>query len=112
MRAMSKTGTDSSVTGERRETASSAATEFASACAVASAAEPSFRALDPGAETVGAAVAALASTGGSRPMCVMPKTSAAPHTATSATDGKTIRPIDVAVILRDPQPDRHQLTLH
>src|SRR3984893_15185000 len=111
MRAMSKTGTDSSVTGGGGETASLAATAFASACAVASAAELSSRALDAGDETVGATVAALVSTGGSRPMCVMPKTSAAPHAATSARDGTTIRLIVVAVILRDPQPDRHRLTL-
>src|SRR5665647_581696 len=55
------------------------------------------------AATAGAAVAAaLVSTGGSRRRCVMPKTSAAPHAATSARDGTTIRPIDVAVIIRDP----------
>jgi hypothetical protein len=108
---MSKTGTDSSVTGEGGETASSAATAFASAFAVASAAELSSRVLDAGGETVDAAVAALVSTGGSRRTCVMPKTSAALHAATSATDGTTVRPIDVAVILLDPQLDRHRLTL-
>jgi len=112
MRAMSKTGTESSVTGERGDTASSAATAFASACAVASAAELSSRALDAGGETVGAAVAALVSTGGARRMCVIPKTSAAPHAATSATDGTTIRLIDVAVILRNPQPDRWLVSTH
>jgi hypothetical protein len=95
---MSKTGTDSSVTGGGGETASSAATAFASACGVASAAELSYRALDAGDETVGAAVAALVSSGGSRRMSVMPKTRAAPHAATSARDGTTIRLIDVAVI--------------
>jgi hypothetical protein len=31
---------------------------------------------------------------------VMPKTSAAPHAATSARDGRTIRAIDVAVMIR------------
>ena len=106
MRAMSKTGTDSSVSGERGDTASAAATAFASACAVASAAGPSSRAPDAGGETAGAAVAALVSTGGSRRTCVMPKTSAAPHAATSARDGTTIRPIDVAVKIRDPWLDR------
>ncbi len=99
---MSKTGTDSSVSGERGDTANAAATAFASACAVASAAEPSSRAPDAG----GAAVVALVSTGGSRRTSVMPKTSAAPHAATSARDGTTIRPIDVPVKIRDPWPDR------
>ncbi len=106
MRAMSKAGTDSSVTGERGDTASSAATAFASACAGAGAAEPSSRAPDAGCETTGAAVAAPVSTGGSRCMCVMPKTSAAAHAPTSAIDGTTIRAIDVAVMIRDRWPDR------
>ena len=101
MRAMSKAGTDSSVSGERGDTASGAATAFALACAVVNAAEPSSRAPDAGGETTGAAVAALVSTGGSRRTCVMPKTSAAPHAATSAREGTTIRPIDVAVMIRD-----------
>src|SRR5260370_6731963 len=105
MRAMSKTGTDSSVSGERGDTAGAAVAAFASACAVAGAAEPSSPAPDAGGET-GAAVAALVSTGGSRPTCVIPKTSAAPHAATSARDGTTIRPIDVAVMIRDRWPDR------
>jgi hypothetical protein len=104
MRAMSKTGT--SVTGERGDTARSVATAFASACATASATELSSRALDAGGEAVGAAVAALVSTGGSRRMCVMPKTSAAAHAPTSARDGTTIRAIDVAVMIRDRWPDR------
>src|SRR5665811_732981 len=98
MRAMSKTGTDSPVSGERGDTADAAATAFASACAVASAAEPSSRAPDAGGETAGAAVAALVSTGGALRRCVMPKTSAAPHAATSARDRTTIRLIDVTVI--------------
>jgi len=94
--------------GVRRagDTAGAAATAFASACAVASAAEPSSRTPDAGGETAGAAVAALVSTGGSRRTCVMPKTSAAPHAATSARDGTTTRPIDVAVMIRDRWPDR------
>src|SRR6266436_9709018 len=70
MRAMSKTGTDLSVSGERGDTAGAAATAFASACAVASAAEPSSRAPDAGGEMAGAAVAALVSTGGSGCRCV------------------------------------------
>ena len=49
-------------------------------------------------KVAGAAVAALVSSGGSRRMSVMPKTRAAPHAATSARDGTTIRLIDVAVI--------------
>ena len=60
--------------------------------------EPSSRAPDAVANA-GAAVAALVSTGGSRRRCVMSKTSAAPHAATSARDGTTIRPIDAAVII-------------
>jgi hypothetical protein len=71
----------------RGDTASSAATAFASACA-------------------GAAVAALVSTGGARLVCVTPNTSAAAHAPTSARDGTTIRVIDVAVIIRDRWPDR------
>ena len=106
MRAMSKTGTDSSVSGERGDTAGAAATAFASACAVASGAELSSRAPDAGGETAGAAVAVLVSTGGSRRTCVMPKTSAAPHAATSAKDGTTIRSIDMTVIIDDPWLDR------
>ena len=54
---------------------------------------------DAGGATAGAAVAALVSTGGSRRTCVMPKTSAAPHAATSARDGTTI-------MIRDRWPDR------
>ena len=110
MRAMSKTGTDSSVSGERGDTTGVAATAFASACAVASAVEPSSRSSDARGETAGAAVAAVVSIGGSRHTCVMPKTSAAPHAATSARDGTTIRLIDVAVMTRDrgslAQPSR------
>src|SRR6266404_959822 len=102
MRAMSKTGTDSSVTGERGDTASSAATAFASACAAAGAAEPSSREPDAGGETAGAAVAALVSTGGSRRRCMKPTTSA----ATSAKYGTAVRPIDVAVIIHDPWLER------
>ncbi len=106
MRAMSKTGTDSSVTGERGDTASSAVTAFASACAAASAAEPSSREPDAGGETAGAAVAALVSTGGSRRRCMKPTTSAATHAATSAKYGTAVRPIDVAVIIHDPWLER------
>src|SRR6266481_1159852 len=106
MRAMSKTGTDSSVTGERGDTASSAATAFASACAAAGAAEPSSREPDAGGETAGAAVAALVSTGGSRRRCMKPTTSAATHAATSAKYGTAVRPIDVAVIIHDPWLER------
>jgi hypothetical protein len=102
MRAMSKAGTDSSVSGEWGDAAGAAATAFASASAIASAAEPSSRAPDAGGETDGAAVAVLVSTGGSRRVCVMLKTRAAPHAATSARDGTTIRPIVVAVM--DTQP--------
>jgi hypothetical protein len=47
------------VSGERGDTAGAAATAFASACAVASAAGPSSRAPDAGGETAGTAVAAL-----------------------------------------------------
>jgi hypothetical protein len=106
MRAMSKAGTDLSVSSERGDTANGAATAFASACTVASAAEPSSRAPDAGGKIAGTAVAALVSTGGSRLMCVMPKAIAATHAATSATDGRTIRAIDVAVMIRDRWPDR------
>src|SRR6266851_6553182 len=106
MRAMSKTGTDSSVSGERGDTAGAAAAAFVSACAVASAPEPSSRAPDAGGETAGVAVAALVSTGDSRRTCVMPKTSAAPNAATSAKYGTTVRPIDVAVIIHDTWLDR------
>jgi hypothetical protein len=104
MRAMSKTGTDSSVSGERGDTAAAAATAFASACAVASAAEASSRASGAGGETAGVEVAVLVSTGGSRCRYVMPRTGAAPHAATSAST--TIRTIDVAVMVRDRWPDR------
>lgn len=106
MRAMSKAGMDSSASGERGDTASGAATAFALACAVVNAAEPSSRSPDAGGKIAGAAVAALGSTGGSRLTCVMPKTSAAPHAATSARDGTTIRAIDVTVMIRDRWPDR------
>jgi hypothetical protein len=99
---MSKPGTDSSVSGELGDTASAAPTAFASACTAASAAGLSSRAPDAGGETAGAAVAALVSTGGARRMCVMPTKSTAPHAATSPRDGTTIRPIDVAVMMRDP----------
>ncbi len=102
MRAMSKAGKDSSVSGARGGTASAAAAAFASACAVASAAEPLSWAPDAGGETSGAAIAALVSTGGSRHTCMMPKPSAAPHAATSASDGTTIRAIDVAVMIGAP----------
>src|ERR1700676_726764 len=105
MRAMSKTGTDSSVSGERGDTAS-AATAFASASAVAGGAEPLSRAPDAGGPTAGAAVAALASTGGWRHTYLLPKTKAAPHAATSATDGTTIRPIDLAIMIPDRWLDR------
>src|SRR5258707_2740040 len=67
MRAMSKAGTDSSVSGERGDTAGVAATAFASARAVASAAGPSSRAPDSGGETAGAAGGALGSYGRPRP---------------------------------------------
>src|SRR6267378_2092726 len=90
------------MSGARGGTASAAVAAFASACSVASAAEPLSGAPDAGGETSGAAVAALVSTGGSRHTCVMPKASAAPHAATSASDGTTIRVIDVAVIIRAP----------
>ena len=107
MRAMSKAGKDSSVSGARGGTASAAAAAFASACTVASAAEPlSSGAPDAGGETSGAAVAALVSIGGSRHTCVMPKASAAPHAATSASDGTTIRVIDLAVMIRAPWLNR------
>ena len=98
MRAMSKTGTDSSAFGERGDTPSPAASVFASACAVASAAEPSSRVPDTGGAAAGVAVAAVVSIGGWRCTCMMPKTSAAPHAAASARDGTTIRSIDVAVM--------------
>ena len=55
MRAMSKAGKDSSVSGARGGTASAAAAAFASACTVASAAEPLSGAPDAVAETSGAA---------------------------------------------------------
>jgi hypothetical protein len=98
---MSKAGTDSSVSGERGDTAGAAAITFASASVVASAAEPSFRAPDAGGATADAAVAALVSTPGSRRTCAVPKTRAAPHAATSVKDGTAIRAIDVAVMIRD-----------
>ncbi len=78
---MWKTGTDLSVSSERGDTASAATAAFVSACAVASAAEPSSRAPDAGGAT---AVAALVLTDGSRCTCLMPKTRAAPQAATSA----------------------------
>src|SRR6266436_2001735 len=106
MRAMSKTGKDSSVSGERGDTAGATDTAFASTCAVASAAGPSSRAPDAGDETAGAAVVALVSTDGSRRRCMKPTTSAATHAATSAKYNTAIRPIDVAVMIRDPWPDR------
>jgi hypothetical protein len=98
---MSKAGTDSSVSGDRGDTAGTAAMTFASASAVASATEPSLRAPDAGGTTAGATVAALVSAAGSRPTCAVPKTRAAPHAATSAKDGTAIRAIDVTVMMRD-----------
>jgi hypothetical protein len=78
IRAMSKTGANSSpVSGKRCGTATSTV-------------------------ATRAAVTSLASTGGSRRMCVLPQKSAAPPTATSARDGTTIRDIDVAVSMVDP----------
>ena len=106
MRAMSKAGRDSSVSGARGATARAAAAAFASACTAASAVEPLSGAPDAGGEASGAAVAALVSTGGSRHTCMIPKASAAPHAATSASDGTTIRVIDVAVMMRAPWLDR------
>jgi hypothetical protein len=102
MRAMSKAGKDSSVSGARGGTASAAAAAVASACTVASADEPLSGGPDAGGEISGAAVAALVSTGGSGHTCMMPKPSAAPHAATSASDGTTIRAIDVAVMICAP----------
>jgi hypothetical protein len=110
MRAMSKAGKDSSVSGARGGTLSAAAAAVASACTAASAAEPLSGAAsgtaDTDGETSGAAIAALVSTGGSRQTCMIPKASAAPHAATSTSDGTTIRVIDVAVMIRAPWLDR------
>jgi hypothetical protein len=106
---MSKAGQEPSVLPELGDAASFPArpftpAAFASTCGIASAAERSSRMPDADgeADAAGEAVAFPAETGGSLRSCVMPNTSAVPHAATNARDSTAIRPIDVAVTLRNP----------
>ena len=98
MRATSKTGTDSAAAGERDD-AASPSTAATCVSAAASARERSSRALDAGCNGVDAAVGALVSGADSRRRCVKSEISATPHPATIATNGRAIRPIDIADIM-------------
>jgi hypothetical protein len=94
MRATSKTGAESGLTGEGVRTGSSAAKAFAFACTAASTAVLSSGLLDAGGE--GAAVAAMGSIAGGRPVCVVAKTTAAADAATSRRTGTIVT--DLAII--------------
>src|SRR3954454_4046993 len=100
MRATSKTGNESGVTGEGVRTGTSAAKPLAFACTAASAAVVSSGPLDDGGE--GAAVAAMGSIGGGRRVCVVAKTTAAADAATSRRTGTIVT--DLAIIARTFRP--------
>jgi hypothetical protein len=87
------------------DTANADASAFAPACTDSGVVEISSRSIDAGAEIADAADGTI-STGDSRRVGIIPKKSAAPSAAKTAMHGTSIRPIDVALILRRPWLNR------
>jgi hypothetical protein len=103
---MSKTGANSVSSVGGSDTAIANDSAFAPACTAASVVELSSRSIDAGAEIADAAADGAIATGGSRRVGIIPKKSAAPSAAKTAMHGTSIRPIDVALMLRRPWLNR------